>query len=199
VLDAGEIWFGCRVSSREIHKIPDVSVLNIAVNNFLWRPIALGAAMLLSVGIVVVVDGENVAEAAPAKVTLCHRTRALTNPYRRITVSFNAANGNGGNDHQSHAESPTTGPFDPSVHDSSNKTWGDIIPGNDVHGIQQVSAANWTERGQAIFYGTGDTAGLCGKMTAAEFYDIATTSGGLTPLRLLPSLMSSKTTRTKSC
>ena len=91
--------------------------------------------MLLSVGVAVVIDGENVAEAAPAKVTLCHRTRALTNTYRRITVSFNAANGTGRNDHQSHAESPTTGPFDPLVHNSSNKTWGDIIPGGDVHGI----------------------------------------------------------------
>lgn len=38
-----------------------------------------------------------------SKVTICHRTHSVTNPYRMITVNANAADGLGGRgDHTSH-------------------------------------------------------------------------------------------------
>jgi hypothetical protein len=152
-------------------------------NVFRVAGIAVTGALLV-VGAVVVVPKP--AEAAAQKVTICHRTRALTNPYRRITVNFTAANGGGQSDHQGH----TGAAFDPAVHNASNKTWGDVIPDSSVHGLNQVSAVNWDARGQAIFNGTGSGAGLCGKMTAARFLEIATDAndGWLTQAQALAEL-----------
>lgn len=77
------------------------------------------------------------------KVTICHRTRATTNPYVVITVSVNSVIGSGGrNGHQDHNTTrtnstnptsngitPGSGPFDTSFNYPSNqKWWGDIIP-----------------------------------------------------------------------
>jgi len=77
------------------------------------------------------------------KVTICHRTRATTNPYVLITVSVNSVIGSGGsNGHDDHnttrtnSTNPTTngiapgsGPFDTSFsYPSNRKWWGDIIP-----------------------------------------------------------------------
>lgn len=82
-----------------------------------------------------------------AKVTICHRTRATTNPYVLITVSVNSVIGSGGgNGHSDHNTTrtnlvnPTTngitpgsGPFDTAFNTSpgyspNQKWWGDIIP-----------------------------------------------------------------------
>jgi hypothetical protein len=80
---------------------------------------------------------------AITKVTICHRTRATTNPYVLITVSVNSVIGSGGgNGHSDHNTTstnlvnPTTngitpgsGPFDTSwTYASNRKWWGDIIP-----------------------------------------------------------------------
>ncbi len=76
-------------------------------------------------------------------MTICHRTRATTNPYVLITVSVNSVIGSGGgNGHSNHNTTstnlvnPTTngitpgsGPFDTSwTYASNRKWWGDIIP-----------------------------------------------------------------------
>jgi hypothetical protein len=81
-----------------------------------------------------------------SKVTICHRTRATTNPYVMITVSVNSVIGGGANGHQHHNTTlsnqvnPTTngitpgsGPFDVDFnaspgYDPNRKWWGDIIP-----------------------------------------------------------------------
>lgn len=68
------------------------------------------------------------------KVTICHRTHSVTNPYRMITVSMSAADGVGQSDHTSHdvpvdyaASLPPI--FDPTYsYIPRLKYWGDIIP-----------------------------------------------------------------------
>ena len=70
----------------------------------------------------------------PDRVTFCHRTNSINNPYVEITTSVNAVdgsirggNGNDNSDHTSH-----TGPvFDPSINYPTPRNgdqWGDIIP-----------------------------------------------------------------------
>jgi outer membrane protein OmpA-like peptidoglycan-associated protein len=57
------------------------------------------------------------------RVTLCHRTSAVTNPYRLITVSVSSVFGARG--HGSH----TGAPFDPDfAYPPNARVWGDIIP-----------------------------------------------------------------------
>ncbi|MEY4157689.1 MAG: hypothetical protein RL743_184, partial [Actinomycetota bacterium] len=72
----------------------------------------------------------NPVNAASAKVTICHRTRSVTNPYRRITVSRNAVVRNAGHgDHTGGVFNTTAG-----YYNTNPKNWGDIIPSNDTDG-----------------------------------------------------------------
>lgn len=123
------------------------------------------------------------------KVTICHRTSAVTNPYRMITVSVNSVVGNNGHHNNVHnhetngADPVTTGPgvFNPAgqpngVYAPNAKKWEDIIPAffyNVTQG-QTVTRTyfpgrNWTTDGRAIYYGLGDKAGLCNDSGAREF------------------------------
>jgi len=104
--------------------------------------------------------GAGVAGAAPKdgdlQITICHATSSVTNPYRTLTVSVNAADGGlgqGGNDHSSHTGPVfdfTADPSDPDYpYHPPAKDWGDIIPpfawdGGSFPGL------NWDEAGQAI-------------------------------------------------
>lgn len=121
------------------------------------------------------------AVAAPnsERVTICHRTHAVTNPYRLITVSANAADGFGANDHSSHNLAYETGGitypvFDPTVSYPSNaKHWGDIIPP-----VRNGAGLNWTApNAQAIYSGTGAYYGLCGRLSAKQFFDLEVAAG----------------------
>jgi hypothetical protein len=147
-------------------------------------PIIIGA-MLLSM-----VFAAQAAQAVPraGKVTICHRTNSETNPYRRITVSANAADGVGSNDHTSHGESYTDPSsvvhpvFDPSVsYPPSDKDWGDIIPP-----VRGGAGLNWVA-GQSIYLGIGDAFGLCGSLSAKQYYD-AQVDAGLDPEAVLDDL-----------
>ena len=136
----------------------------------------------------------NPTEAAPptrvSKVTICHRTRSTTNPYRRITVSVNAAKGG----HTSHSKTGST-VHPPWISGQANGgTWGDIIPrvlgtGSSVK-VNEVNypvsgtgtSGSAEERGYAIYNGTsvGATSysGKCPSMTAKEFIRVHVESGG---------------------
>ena len=92
------------------------------------------------------------------KVTICHRTRATTNPYVLITVSINSVIGSGGrNGHGDHNTTrtnstnptgngitPGSGPFDTSFsYPNNQKWWGDIIPPFTYSG-GTYSGMNWS-------------------------------------------------------
>ena len=113
------------------------------------------------------------ASAAAGKVTICHRTRSVTNPYRLITVSQNAVSRNSG--HKSHIG----GVFNSTANyykasGSAARDWGDIVPGSDADGAPYNGgnsfAKNWDASGKAFFPG-GANAGLCSRMTALQFYN----------------------------
>lgn len=81
------------------------------------------------------------------KVTICHRTNSVKNPYVKITVDHSAVDGKKHDDHSRH-----TGPVGTSeaelqkLKDAKTK-WGDIIP--PVAGV--TAGRNWASAGQAIY------------------------------------------------
>lgn len=152
----------------------------------MW-PLAAFLLLVSTVGLVMV--NERKAEAAPpsrsAKVTICHRTRATTNPYRRITVSRNAAKNTGGSGHAGH----TGDSWDSSKRNGD--VWGDIIPDVDTTGrnlapnpeLNFDSSGTVSERrGYAIYtggtYSSVNYAGKCGAMSTKEFIRVHVESGG---------------------
>lgn len=92
------------------------------------------ATMVLGALMVLAPSGAGAQEALPVvdKVTVCHRTNAVTNPYRIIEVAVDGSDGslgNGMNDHTQHLGPP----FDFSDPDQyeppfNGDDWGDIIP-----------------------------------------------------------------------
>ena len=82
------------------------------------------------------------------KITICHRTNAVVNPYNKISVSTNAADGIAGNSGgQPDHFGEHTGPiFDPETMENGDD-WGDIIP--PIEGVHD--GLNWSELGQAIY------------------------------------------------
>ena len=174
----------------------------------------LAIASLLSLGLLV--SATQSASATPrtnVKVTICHRTHSVTNPYRMITVSMNSVNGplntRTGNpttsatvgDHAGyvHNKFAKTGsharvyPSNPHVFSSTfsysgaNKVWEDIIPPftqTKNGSTATYNGFNWSVEGKAIYFGTGSSHGACKKMTAKEFYD-SEVAAGQTPKDVL--------------
>lgn len=89
------------------------------------------------------------------KVTICHRTNALTNPYVTITIDPDAILNEKGHGPQNTEHNRGTGIFDPDFNYPSNaKDWQDIIPPFDYteDGVaKSFPGFNWTELGQAIW------------------------------------------------
>ncbi len=108
-----------------------------------------------------------VAEQETDKVTICHRTNATTNPYRRITVSVSSVMNKSG--HMGHDEIYNGHHvFDSTVtYPNNKKDWGDIIPA-DPTGKNRWQPLNWTALGQLIYNGT--IAG-CSEMTTQQIYN----------------------------
>lgn len=101
------------------------------------------------------------------KVTICHRTNSVTNPYVVITVDYSAADGslvhdNGNGDHTIHL-GPVFDWENPPPPPHNGDQWGDIIPpfswpGDANHAGGSYPGMNWTDEGQAI-YNEGDCDG----------------------------------------
>jgi hypothetical protein len=93
------------------------------------------------------------------KVTICHRTNSVTNPYVQETVAESSVDGNGGNDNgQGDHLAEHTGPvFDatnPPPPPHNGDQWGDIIPPFDENGNPRSDPSltlNWNTKGMAYF------------------------------------------------
>ena len=77
--------------------------------------------------------------ASEPKITICHRTHSLTNPYRKITVALSAADTNGAStqggghaDHKGPVWTPAT---------TKATVWGDVIPPNPTNA--KSTGYNW--------------------------------------------------------
>ena len=103
-------------------------------------------------------------EARSGKTTICHRTKSVKNPYRKITVSTSALNSG----HKNHDGGLWT------TSSVQGDTWGDIIPDETAGGSNTVDK-NFTATGQAIWRGltlnpvTGSA--VCKTMTMKQFKD----------------------------
>ena len=95
---------------------------------------------------------DNAGNCVDKKIEICHATSAVVNPYNKISVSTNAADGIAGNSGgQADHFGEHTGPiFDPLTNINGDDR-GDIIP--PITGIH--NGLNWTTQGQAI-YNNGD-------------------------------------------
>ena len=130
------------------------------MTNFSVRSSAFATFFSLILLSVLVPTGSNLNAARPAnsaKVTICHRTSSVTNPYRRITVNQSsvvpqsqASNANSKHGSESGAHNdwstakfpnatsqnpPSVNVFDPTfTYPANDKNWGDIVPDRDVSG-----------------------------------------------------------------
>ena len=161
------------------------------------------ALFLMMIGLSFLVRPGSDLQAAPnqlsTKVSICHRTHSVTNPYRRITVAKSSVIGGGNSKHGSSNGAhndystgrfpggrPAVNVFSPSYTYSpaSDKKWGDIVPDVDVSGniIQNAfTGLNYSAEGLAIYNGTTlnnvSYAGLCRSLSPSEFVQSEIDSG----------------------
>lgn len=107
------------------------------------------------------------------KVTICHRTHSVTNPYVRITVDYNSVNKKSG--HQGHDEIfAGEHVFKAGIYKrAKDKDWGDIIPA-DPTGLNRWQPLNWTTLGAQIYNGTVDG---CPAFDAVKYYNALREAG----------------------
>lgn len=128
--------------------------------------------------------------AATKKVTICHRTHSVTNPYVRITVaedSIGTGNKHGGVKHNQWSKKLFTVIPDPNVFNSAitytpapEKMWGDIIPNKYVDGSTfsgPGAGTNYKGIGIDIYNGTGGKEGQCKVMNARDLYEVEKSNG----------------------
>ena len=114
------------------------------------KQLLVGAALVAVAGTAVVL-GVSAADAnakrpEQQKVTICHRTNSVTNPYVQITVSKSAVDGQGNNDHTHHTGPVAISKSFAELLKKFHHKWGDIIPPFDDY-----AGYNWGVAGQAIY------------------------------------------------
>lgn len=110
----------------------------------------LGVLMVVAPGAGAGDDPTVVGEAIVKRVTICHRTSAVTNPYRMIEVSVDSIDGSlgdGAHDHTGHG-GPAFDPTKAYERPLGPDAWGDIIP-----------PYRWGPDGSDVFPGLNWTAG----------------------------------------
>ena len=154
------------------------------------RLVAGAALLAVAVGVSSPIF-EAPAHAARAKATkfeVCHRTNAIKNPYRLISVAWSSVNpDNNGHDNPVHdgpvfnIANPTashgTTPRDSGLGSEAgggNDRWGDIFNAVKGPGNGNSNSNNWTAAGQAIFNGAtftlnGVTKAACRRMSAVDY------------------------------
>lgn len=121
-----------------------------------YKKLTIGALLVLVLASLVGLVQTQQTSAAPAeeeKITICHRTNSVKNPYSMISVDQSAADGiaGNGNGNQPDHFGEHLGPvFDsnttyPTPHNGDQ--WGDIIP--PIVGVH--NGYNWDTAGQAIY------------------------------------------------
>ena len=154
--------------------------------------VGLAVAFLVALTTVATPIFEKPASAAArtkaTKYEVCHRTNAIKNPYRRISVAWSSVDANGnGHDNPVH-DGPVFNVADPvgthgtTPRDSGlltfagggNDRWGDIFNASRGSGNGNNNSNNWTTAGQAIFNGATFTIGsvtkaACKTMSAIDY------------------------------
>jgi hypothetical protein len=129
----------------------------------------------------------------PHKVTICHATASVTNPYVRITVDQAAVDGVSSRGPADHRAMHTGDVWNPSMAKGSN--WGDIIPPFYADGktLTGLSPLNWSAAGQAIFYNDCKPAAQTTTTTSTQTTSQATTQTTQTTSRATTSTAVSTT------
>ena len=169
-----------------------------SVNVFRRAHLAVVAALLVAVTAVATPLFEKPADAARAKAVkflVCHRTNAIKNPYRLISVAWSSVspNGNGhdnpvhdgpvfnvANPSGSHGSTPRDSGMDKrgsggvDERGGGNDRWGDIFNAYKGPGNGNSNSNNWDAAGQAIFNGAtftlnGVTKPACRAMSAIDY------------------------------
>lgn len=122
---------------KNIKYIISATVASVALMLSVALPKVVGATQAT------LIDNEN-------KVTICHRTDSVNNPYgpNAISVSQSAVNGEESlNDHMNHTGPVAWSEAIATTLKDSSENWGDIIP--PVTGV--TDGLNWTTVGQAVY------------------------------------------------
>lgn len=102
---------------------------------------AIAIGLLAASGVALATSSHSNNIQVEEKITICHRSNAVDNPYQKISVDLSAVDGEGKNDHSLHTGPVATSEAVAQALKDSKTKWGDIIP----------NILNWTTEGQGVY------------------------------------------------